>query len=235
MILGFALGVLLQAGGGLPAVIERSTLDPRADVNFHAAIVPETVYVGAPATYELGVFIADEVRQRLRKNPEFIPPELRSVLAYDLHDSQGARTVVRDGRTYEVHVFRRALFPVAPGKIVIPPARLTYTMPLGASFFSREETHTLRSESVTIVAISPPASGRPPNWTGAVGDLQISTKTNARAARVGDPFLVTLRVSGSANVNLLPRPTFTLPWGTVVPSAERVTIDSLAASVRGAK
>jgi hypothetical protein len=193
------------------------------------------VYVGDAALYELGVFIADEVRQRLRRNPEFVPPELRSVLAYDLRDVRGARMVVREGRTYEVHVFRRALFPVAPGRIVVPPARLSYAVPLGASFFSREETRLLYSESVTIVAIAPPAAGRPSSWSGAVGNLRISMTVSAGAMRVGDPFVATLRVSGEANVNLLPRPAFSLAWASVVPSAERVTIDTLAPTVRGAK
>ena len=235
MSLTFVLGVFLQVGGGTPVIIDRARLDPKADVSFHAVAVPETVYVGDAVLYELGVFIVDEVRQRLRRNPEFVPPELRSVLAYDLHDTRGARTVVRDGRTYEVHVFRRALFPVAPGRLAIPPARLSYAVPLGASFFSREETRLLLSEPVTIVAIAPPAAGRPAIWNGAVGDLRISMRVNAGAPRVGDPFVVTIRVTGESNVALLPRPALSLSWASVVPGAERVAIDTLALTVRGSK
>lgn len=234
-MLGVALGLLLQVGGATSVIIDRAQLDPRAEVNFHATAAPETVYVGDAVLYELGVFIADEVRQRLRRNPEFVPPELRSVLAYDLRDTRGARTVVRDGRTYEVHVFRRALFPVAPGRVVVPPAKLSYAVPMGASFFSREETKLLRSESVSFVAIAPPLAGRPANWNGAVGDLRVAASVEATSTRVGDPFVLTLRVSGEANVHLLPRPVFALSWATVVPSAERVAIDTLAPTVRGTK
>jgi len=36
---------------------------------------------------------------------------------------------------------------------VIPPARLSYSLPLSASFFSREESHSLKSESVALVAV----------------------------------------------------------------------------------
>ncbi len=235
MSAAFALALFLQVGGATPVIIDRARLDPRADVSFHAVVVPDTVYVGDAALYELGVFIVDEVRQRLRRNPEFVPPELRSVLAYDLHDSRGARTVVRDGRTYEVHVFRRALFPVAPGRIDVPPARLSYAVPLGSSFFSREETRLLQSEPVTFVAIAPPLAGRPASWNGAVGDLRLSMRVNAGAPRVGDPFVVTLRLTGEANVDLLPRPAFALDWASVVAGAERVTIDTMAATVRGSK
>jgi hypothetical protein len=228
-----ALGLALQVTGATPAIIDRARIDPRADVSFHALALPETVYVGAPAVYELGVFITEEVRSRLRQNPQFVPPDLRSVLSYDL--GQRSHTVVRDGRTYEVHVFRRALFPVAAGRIVVPAARLSYNMPLGSSFFSREEARLLRSEPVSFVAIAPPTTGRPAGWGGAVGDLRIRAVIGPGTPRVGDPFVVSLRVSGDANVHLLPRPRFELQWATVVPGPERVTVDSGAPRVRGTK
>jgi hypothetical protein len=233
--LGLLVGLALQVGSATPAIIDRARLDPRKDVDFHALALPETVFVGQAATYELGVFISDDMRRRLRKNPEFVPPELQSVLAYDLREPSGARTIVRDGRTYEVHVFRRALFPVAPGRIAIPAARLTYEVPLGSSFFSREETRLLTAEPVTIVAIPPPTAGRPAKWGGAVGDLRVSVIANGARIRVGDPFVVTLRVAGEANVHLLPRPEWSVPWGTIVPGEERVVIDSLAPAVHGSK
>ena len=68
----------------IPAVVSKSRLDPSTGVNFHALVTPDTVYVGEQATYQVGVFLNDDVRYRLRRNPEFIPPELRSMLAYDL-------------------------------------------------------------------------------------------------------------------------------------------------------
>lgn len=235
MIGALALGVSLQLAGVSGAVIERARIDPRADVSFHAMVSPDTVYVGDAVLYELAVFISEDARQRLRRNPEFVPPELRSVLAYDLADPRGARTITRDGQTYEVHVFRRALFPVAPGRVVVPPARLTYTMPLSVSFFSREEQRELRSEAVTIVAVAPPSSGRPATWDGAVGNLRVSASVDASSARVGDPFVLTLRVAGSGHIHLLPRPRLALRWANVVPGSERVQVDSLATLVRGAK
>ncbi len=91
------------------------------------------------------------------------------MLAYDLPDPTGSISVTRDGRAYEVHVFRRALFPLTPGRYTIASARLAYTLPQGQSFFSREESFSLRSEQVTLVAIDPPAAGRPAAWAGAVG------------------------------------------------------------------
>jgi hypothetical protein len=88
---------------------------------------------------------------------------------------------------------------------------------------------------VTFVAIDPPQAGRPANWGGAVGNLRLQANVESTGIRVGNPFVVTLRVSGDANVHLLPRPQVEVEWGSVVPSAERVLIDSSAPRVRGTK
>ena len=220
----------------VPAVVSRAKLDPRDGVNFHALVTPDTVYVGEQATYQVAVFLNDDVRYRLRRNPEFIPPELRSMLAYDLSAPRSfvSRRVI-DGRRYEVHVFQRALFPLTAGNYEIPPARLNYSLPLSASFFSREESHQLRSESVPLVVVDPPAAGRPAGFHGAVGRLTVMAEVDSGLAKVGDPLVLTVRVSGDGNVSFFPRPAVTVPWGQLVAAEERVELDSSATVIRGTK
>jgi hypothetical protein len=220
----------------VPAIIARAHVDSESGVGFHALATPDTVYVGEQATYEVGVFLNDDVRYRLRRNPEFIPPELRSMLAYDVV-APGATVLHRQlgGRDYEVHVFQRALFPLSAGHYVIPPARLNYSLPLSASFFSREESHQASSESVTVVVRDPPAGGRPPDFRGAVGRFSLDARMDSRSGRVGDPLLLTVRVSGAGNVHFFPRPELKVPWGEAVAAAERVEMDSSTVTVRGTK
>jgi len=220
----------------VPAVVSRSRLDPESGVNFHALVTPDTVYVGEQATYQVGVFLNDDVRYRLRRNPEFIPPELRSMLAYDLSAPRSfvSKRVV-DGRHYEVHVFQRALFPLTAGRYEIPAARLNYSLPLSASFFSREESHQLKSETVPLVVIDPPEAGRPADFNGAVGRLSLEAHVDTGTAKVGDPLVLTVRVTGDGNVSFFPRPEVRVPWGQLGPAEERVQLDSSATVVRGAK
>jgi len=220
----------------VPAVVSRSRLDPKAGVSFHALVAPDTVYVGEQATYQVGVFLNDDVRYRLRRNPEFIPPELRSMLAYDLSAPRSfvSKRVI-DGRRYEVHVFQRALFPLTAGRYEIPSARLNYSLPLSASFFSREESHQLRSETVPLVVVEPPEAGRPSDYHGAVGRLSLQAQVDAGGAKVGDPLVFTVRVTGDGNVSFFPRPELAVPWGQAVPAEERVALDSSAMVVRGTK
>ena len=225
-----------QVSTGDPAVVARTAPDANLGVTFRALVIPDTVVVGQQARYQVAVFVTEAVREQLRRNPEFVPPELRSMLAYD---QRGGYTVLHNRRigerTYEIHVFERAIFPLTAGVHRIPPAELTYALPLGSSFFSREESHTLRSDVATLVAIEPPAAGRPAAWAGAVGSLAMSSRLDTHDARAGEPVTLTLRITGEGNINLLPRPLLAMGWAAAVPSGERVTVDSASQLVRGAK
>jgi tetratricopeptide (TPR) repeat protein len=225
-----ALGALLLALGissALPA--QEPVAESR--IGFSASLGPDTVYVGEQATYTLTVSIPTAIRQRLRRNPEFVPPEPRAMLAYDL---PLARTAAPE-QEIEIHTFRRALFALTPGRYSIAPARLTYAMPQSASFFSREEERTLRSEGTSFVAIDPPTRGRPEGWLGAVGQWRVTSRLDAARARVGDPLVLTLRVEGTGNASLLPRPTVSIPWADVVVSDARVIVDSTPVQLGGIK
>jgi tetratricopeptide (TPR) repeat protein len=218
------------------AVVARAPIDTTAGVNFHALLQPDTVYVGQQATYQVGVFIDNELRLRLRHNPEFVPPDPQGMLAYGIGGPVRSSETRREGHhAYEVHVFQRAFFPLSEGRYMIPSAQLVYSLPLSTSFFSREESHTLVAESLTIVVRTPPMAGRPPDYSGAVGDLTIAAHLDSTAARVGDPMLLTVRVTGRGNVKLLPRPAVAVPWGTLVAGQVRVRLDTTSTQVHGTK
>jgi hypothetical protein len=224
------LGLVLQL-----AIVAKAPIDTAQPVNFHAMVMPDTVFVGQQVTYEVGVFLDDQLRLRLRRNPEFVPPEPRAMLAYDLPTATapGARRV--GDHEYEVHIFERAFFPLEAGRYVIPAAELSYSLPLSMSFFSREESHMLAAESLAIVALAPPAAGRPANYAGAVGELHVDERLDAHRVRAGDPVLLTVLVGGRGNVKLLPRPTVAFRWGSAVAAEERVRVDTTTPDVRGTK
>ena len=99
------------------------------------------------------------VRDRLRRNPTFFPPDMQSMLAYDLPVRGDPPRRQVGSRCFDALVYQRALFPLMPGRFAIPPAQLVYSLPLSASFFSREETHELQTDSTVIVAVEPPTLG----------------------------------------------------------------------------
>lgn len=218
-----------------PAIVAAGEVDPRKDVNFSAIALPSTVYVGQQVTYQIGVFLSPDVARRLRRNPEFVPPDVRSMLAYDLPSPARALRREEGGRSFDVHVFQRALFPLTAGTHVLAPARLTYALPLANTFFSREESHAARTGAVTVVAREPPLAGRPAGYDGAVGRIALSARVDSVTSRIGDPVSVIVSVRGIGNVSLFPRPRLALAWGDAVNGAERVSIDSGTALVQGRK
>ncbi len=224
-----------HGGPAPPVVVTRAPIDTAILVNFHAMAVPETVYVGQQSTYQLGVFLERNVRDRLRRM-EAIAPDIRGLMSYDAPaPASGFPARAMGTHRYEATVYQRPVFPVAAGVFHIPPARLVYAMPLSYSFFSREESVELQSDSVPIVAIDPPVSSRPSDYTGAVGTLRAEARLDTAAARVGDPLPLSVRIVGTGNVKLFPRPALQIPWATAVPSSERVELDQDALLVRGIK
>src|SRR5436309_10564233 len=69
----------------------------------------------------------------------------------------------------DLFVAHQALFPLAPGRIVIPPATVAYAVPVGFSVFKREERYSLRSDTVPVTVLPLPAARRPADDQPVVG------------------------------------------------------------------
>ena len=221
-------GAVMVTGAGevQPQVLVRSRLDAGGDATGERA-----AFVGQQVDYVVDVFLNQAAREHMRRSPTFFPPDMPSVLAYDLAPAAPTGT----SECFETLTYRRALFPLFPGPVTIPPATLTYSLPLSSSFFAREENHEVHTEPVQLTAVEPPASGRPAGYAGAVGAVALTASLAAPSGRMGDPIVLTVRLRGVGNVKLLPRPTIEVPWASVALGDERVTVDTSSALVRGAK
>ena len=230
-----AVAAVLHAQPSPTAILDRLQANSTRPIDFHAATFPDTVYVGQQVTYQVAVLLSESARARLRRNPEFLPPELRGLLAYELGTPRRIAPRSYGGAPFEAHVFQRALFAVAPGTLMVPAPQLSYTLPQSSSYFSREERFLVRAESAQLVVKPLPDAGRPQDYTGAVGVLRASVSVDSSIARVGDPLVLTMRVDGIGNVKLLPRPVLEVSWASTVPGTERVRVDTSGAFVRGYK
>ncbi|HEY2026390.1 MAG TPA: BatD family protein, partial [Gemmatimonadaceae bacterium] len=222
--------ISIQVRGNLnpsPIVLVRARLDAGAGRRI------DSLFVGQQVDYVVDVQLNGAARERLRRNPTFFPPEMPSVLAYDL--PVPAPIAREDRHCFEALSYHRALFPLFPGDVAIAPATLAYSLPLSTSFFSREESYELRTDSVRFTAVEAPADGRPSDYAGAVGNVRATATVASTSARMGDPLILTLRLEGTGNVKLLPRPVLTIGWASIALADERVTVDSSAPRVRGTK
>ncbi len=220
----------------VPAIVTRAPVSRGRVVNFHALVTPDTVWAGEQVTLQVGVFIDDDLRSRLQRNPEYVAPQVDGAVAYDLpvaNDALPTRNV--EGARYRPFVFARALFPLRAGLLVLPPARLSYTLGSAGTIFGRQERQTSSTTSETVVVRELPAEGRPASFAGAVGVYSMRATVEKTTGRVGDAVQLTVKLEGVGNVKLLPAPIIDIPNVASSSSGEAIVVDSTDLLVRGSK
>ena len=205
-------------------------------VQFQTRISPDTVYVGQQVNYDAITLVDDIARRRLKANPVFTPSDVAGATLYDFpFDTSAISNVTVNGAQFRRYTYHRVMFPLLPGTYAVPAATLQYTLPDGDDYFSPPRTFTTTSIPTSFTAIALPLAGKPLGFSGAVGEFRDTLSTDGSGLHVGDPFTVTMRVSGVGNLRLLARPALQIDWATMVPGAERVFWDSTGSVVRGAK
>ena len=103
------------------------------------------------------------------------------------------------GRTYNVALlFKKALFPLAPGKLTITPMEAEIAQ---GDFFGPMQVHRLKTEPLVIEAQALPTQGQPPHFDPAnVGRYEISASVDRTAVSVGDAVTFKIVVKGTGNV-----------------------------------
>lgn len=114
-----------------------------------------------------------------------------------------------NGVAYNVAVLKKqVLFPQKSGKLRIEPLELTCLV--NRSFFDRGANIPVRSNAldITVSDLPPPV---PPDFLGAVGDLQIKASIDRSSVAVNEPVQLDLQFSGRTNLKLLEAPKLALP------------------------
>ena len=229
------LVVLPPPTNAVPAIVTRAPVSRRTLVNFHSLVTSDTVWAGQQVTLQVGVFIDDDLRAQLQRNPEYVAPSVDGAVAYDLpvaNDALPSRVV--EGVRYRPFIFARALFPLRAGVLSIPPARLGYTLGTAGTMFGKTERQTAVSPARSVIVRELPVAGRPASFGGAVGVYGV-TASVARTGRVGDAVQLTVKVEGGGNVKLLPAPTLHIPGVTIDASGESIVVDSMDLLIKGSK
>ena len=118
------------------------------------------------------------------------------------------------GAWMDLFVAHQALFPLAPGRLVIPPATVAYAVPVGFSVFQREERYSLRSDTVPVTVLPLPGERRAADDQAVAGQaLALQLELEPPTGRVGEPIAMTATVSGAGNVALWPEPSIRWPPG----------------------
>jgi hypothetical protein len=156
-----------------------------------------------------------DLRVRLRRPPTLQPPVIEGVWSYPQPVPPGiAATRTVGGTLYDLFVAHQIVFPLRPGRIIVTPAVLKYSVPLALQFFSQEERYTLTSPPETLSVAGTPATGRPAGYAGAVGrEMQLVRTVEPPTAVPGEPVSVSFELHGEGNPALWPAPELAWPEG----------------------
>ena len=143
------------------------------------------------------------------------------------------------GKPYRYVILRKAvLYPQKTGQLIIEP--LTLDVPIDVEgnnrdiFGRRRMTRVNRTISAgkRIINVKPlPIEGRPDNFSGAVGNFNLSVSTNKPTLDANEALELNIRVKGIGNLKLFKLPSLTLPSSLEV--YEPVRDNKVAISSRG--
>lgn len=198
----------------------------------------DSALVGQQLDVIAAAWFPRELRARLRRPPILTMQTPEGVWAYPgaAPSDVAASRLVR-GRWMDLFAAHQAVFPLAPGRLVIPPATVEYAVPVTFSFFSREDRYSLRSDSVPVTVLPLPAAAPAAGDERVVAHgLGLEIAVEPPSGRVGEPIDVTARVSGVGNVALWPEPAIGWPVGLrAYPGATALRVDARDGRIAGSK
>jgi tetratricopeptide (TPR) repeat protein len=173
----------------------------------------DSVRVGEQVDVVTAAWFPRDLRLQLRRPPTLQPPVIDGVWSYPQATPPGiAATRSIGGRWYDLFVAHQVVFPLLPGRVVVPRATLKYSTPVALQFFSQEERYALSSKAETLAVAALPETERPAGFSGAIGSgLSLDRRVSPGLARVGEGVMVELALRGEGNTALWPAPD--LQWG----------------------
>ncbi len=121
----------------------------------------------------------------------------------------------RKGRRYQVYTVRWVLYPDKSGELFIPPTNAQASIRVGRRRVTGFGGGRVRAETKRVYALSDPLTvtvkdipveGRPEGYYGLVGQYRIEASLDRSRVKVGDPILLTMRVTGDGLLETVRRP-----------------------------
>jgi hypothetical protein len=109
-----------------------------------------------------------------------------------------------------------ALFPIKEGTVTVDPYQAKCSVITGDAFgfgLGKTYTYTKASQPVKITVKPIPVADRPADFSGAVGEFQVSAKIEDKNIVEGQPLTLKIRFEGRGNAKLIEMPPFQAPEG----------------------
>jgi BatD DUF11 like domain len=179
---------------------------PNKDIFLNLTTNKTDVYLGEP------IYIYNRLYSKYNVNlSEFNPSAMDNFWIQDLPmpNSVKAEYVTLNGSQYLTAVLeKKVIFPQKTGEIVIEPYNATFQLYDGWGFPAGSKKVVSNKK---IITVKPLPANKPAGFTGAVGDFQISSKSDVDSLNIDEAVIITLTVSGLGNFGLFDDPTIKVP------------------------
>jgi hypothetical protein len=207
-------------GRGTPGATESGI--STEDLFLEATASKISVFIGEPVIVEYRIYTRVNVSgYEITRQPStagFWSEE------YPQPRTPAVTNVVRDGRQYAMATVKKlALFPTSAGTKTVDPMSMQAQVRVqrsrglfddffrGGSLFGRNVSQLITSSPVEIEVRPLPAAGRPAEFGGFVGDVDVSTSLDRTTAETNEAVTFTVRVNGEGNIRTLPDPEIDFP------------------------
>ncbi len=205
--------------------VQKSTVDDEARPHpqgiLEIAVPKKTAFVGEMIPVELRLYVDARIRLQTAGMPEISG---EGFTRQKFPQPQQPEVVSKNGRDYNLIIFKTAITPGKAGKISIGPGELLYNAQIprarrsgsrsmfdlddvfGDPFFAETRQVKVKAEPVELTVKPLPAAGKPRDFSGAVGNFQFSGEGRPSQVKVGDPVTMKLRVTGRGNFDRVEAP-----------------------------
>ena len=165
-------------------------------------------------------FVMPQLDQKPQQTEETVGGTVYSVLTWD-----SSISAVKEGRhTLNVELEATLLLPHRRNSFPGFGDQDPFQDDFFQNFFGGFESKTVKvaSRSITIEARQLPTDHQPPDFSGAIGQFNLSAQAKPTKVEVGDPITLTMTVSGKGNFDRVEPPKFPEDpqWKAYPPAAE---------------
>ncbi|MGK5085936.1 BatD family protein [Bdellovibrionota bacterium FG-2] len=180
----------------------------RAEVDKERAVKGEQVVVSYYLYRRVRVFNIQVEKYPVL--PGFLREDMEMPILNQRLDSE---RVILDGIAFERSLLLRyAAYPIQEGKLKIDPLSLKYQHYTNTqsmdnndpfmNFFQQMTPHvgSSRSDTVSVDVVPVPEEGRPPSFSGAVGDFSVVSALDKNEVRANEAVTLTVKIEGRGNL-----------------------------------
>ena len=194
-----------------PGSIRVSSADTYTDVStrsvhqVEAEVSTTEPYLNAPLTYTFRYLYTAVLPTQESPTPQL--PTFPDFLVEELPPLSPQTQRIR-GKTFWVQEQVRRLYPQRTGQIIIEPATLLLPVPRGRK--------TLKTKPLKLTVQPLPETGKPVQFSGAVGEYQIAAQVDRRSIEAGRALTLSLQISGRGSMQTVTAPKLPAIPGVVV-------------------